>query len=212
MKATLTELRLHQDIVDKKDIAFSELYIAYGPKMFKILAADFPLISRKDKDIINSAINDVFIGYHLKPESYNPELSTLFNFLKIAAKRDLLNEVQKENKRKPIRNSLEDVELSKQLRNRLIQWSSSTDATIITKETMTAVQNILESFFPNERDVILTRMVLADVRKAEQFSEVLGIEDLTILEQRIEVKKHKDRIKQVLKRNNVENRIKSLLQ
>ena len=211
MKATPTELKLHQDKQEKKDIAFSELYITYAPKLFMLLAGDFPLIA-KDRDNIDSVINDVFISYYLKPESYNPELSPLFHFLKIAARRDLINLVKKESKRKPIRNSLDDVELLEQFRNRVIQWNSSTDATIITNETMTAVQNILESFFPNEKDIILARMVLADVRKTEHYSKELEIENLTIPEQRAEVKKHKDRIKQVLKRNDVENRIKSLLQ
>ena len=76
---------------------------------------------------------------------------------------------------------------------------------------MTAIQNVLERLFPNERDIILSYMVLAGERETEPFSEVLEIEELTILKQREEVKKHKDRIKKVLERNDVENRIKNLI-
>ncbi|ASS49914.1 MAG: hypothetical protein A3D31_10065 [Candidatus Fluviicola riflensis] len=212
MKASLIELELHMAVQDKKDIALSKLDKLYGPKIVQILKYKYQTAARRDEMLLLEAVNEALLGYYNNPGTFNPEKYKLFSFLLVAADRDLQNILLKEQKHLNRKDLPEDVELQENFWNTIIKPRGSTDDTIQIEETMTAIQNLLESLFPNERDVILAYMVLASERETEPFSEVLEIEGLTKSEQRDEVKKHKDRIKKVLERNDAKNGIKSLIQ
>lgn len=212
MKATANELELHSAILEQKDIALSKLYNSYGPKLVRILKYKYANAFRRDETLIYEAVNEAFQGYYRNPLTFCPERNSLFNFLLVAADRDLINIFQREKKHSNRKNVPEDVELEEHFWNTIIKPSDSTDDTIQIKETLTAVQNLLERFFPNDKDVTLAWMVLASERDTETYSEVLKLEKLTMHEQRHEVKKHKDRIKKVLERNDVGKRIKSFIQ
>lgn len=212
MKTTAYELELHTAVLEKNDIALSKLYNSYGQKLVRILKYRYASAFYRDETLIYEAVNEAFQGYYRNPMTFCPERNSLFNFLLVAADRDLINIFQREKKHSNRKNVPEDVELEENFWNTHIKPHDSTDDTIQIQETLTAVQNLLESFFSNDKDVKLAWMVLASERDTESYSEVLKIEKLSIHEQRNEVKKHKDRIKKVLERNDVGATIKSFIQ
>ena len=211
MKASLIELGLHKSVQEKNDTALSRLNYMYGDQIVRILKYKFQTAATRDEAYIMEAVNEALFGYYKNPNAFNPEKLTLLSFLIVAAKRDLLNILQKEKKHLNRKNLPEDVELQEKFWNSVMEGQSSPDDTIQYDEKMTTIQNLLEGLFENKRDVILAEMIIGADRETELYIEVLEITELTVDEQRIEVKKNKDRIKQVLKRNDVENKIKNLL-
>ncbi len=211
MKATSRELELHLAIKGASDIALSKLYYMYGIQIERILKYKYQTAAKRDEANILEAVNEAFLGYYRNPDTFNPEKFTLLSFLIVAADRDLQNILMKEKKHLNRKDLPEDVELQEKFWNTTIKPQSSTDDTIQIEEAMIAIQNLLGDLFTNDRDITLAWMILAVERDTELYIELLDINSLTVAEQRVEVKKHKDRIKKVLERNDVENRIKNLL-
>lgn len=212
MKATSQELELHHAIKNRDDIALPRLFDEYVEKVVKSLEIKYRSVSKRDKDLIVMAVNDAFLDYYFNPDRFNPQLSGLLGFLKMASRSDLINLLKKEENRNMKNDFLEDVELQEKFRNSIIKSYSSADTTILSDEIMEAVRHILEKYFSTETDIALALMILSKERETEHYVEVLEIGELTLDEQRAEVKKQKDRIKKVLERNDIENKIKSLLQ
>lgn len=211
MKASPEEMKLHLAILNGEDIALSKLYDVYSEKIAKYFEFKFSTVSQKDNDFISIALNDAFLGYYSKPDTFNPERSSLYDFLKLATKRDLLNVMKKEEKHISGKNLIEDVELWKNNGNSVLKAYSSADATVLSDEIMTTIRKVLQNYFHTELDIELAIMILSDVRKTEEYSDEMQIGDLTASEQTAEVKKHKDRIKKVIERNDIKNKIKNLL-
>jgi hypothetical protein len=211
MKAAPEEMELHIAVLNGEDIALSKLYDNYSMKITRELESRFQSTAKKDNDFISRAVNDTFLSYYFKPGSFNPEKNTLFGFLKFSAIRDLLNILDREKKHLLGKNLIEDVELWKTNGNSILKSYSSADATILSDEIMTITQNVLKEHFHSEKDIAIAILVLSEIRETEYYSEELEISDLTLPEQRIEVKKHKDRVKKVIERNDIVNKIKNLL-
>lgn len=210
MKATLLEMELHRGIKAKDDISFSKLFMMYHAQIGRSLSRRYPTINTRDESLIETAVIDAFISYNNNPDSYNPEKATLMSFIKMAAYGDLMNSLKREKKHGNRKDLPESVELEEKFWNTIMKSSASADSTIVTDELLKAVQDILQNYFTNDTDITLAKMILANETKTEYYSEVLEIEDLEIEEQRREVKKYKDRIKQVLKRHDIESKIKKL--
>jgi len=211
MKATPRELELHRAITNGDDTALSELYVEYIGQVVHALTRKRPDIAKRDIESIMTAAHDAFLGYYSKPETFNPHLSGLLGFLKMSAFGDLRNLLKKEEKHSLGKNLLEDVELWKQNGNSVLKSYGSADATILSEEIMTIIRKVLKDYFHTEQDINLAIMILSELRETEEYIEELEIMSLTVSEQRIEVKKVKDRIKKVIERNDIANRIKNLL-
>jgi RNA polymerase sigma-70 factor (ECF subfamily) len=212
MKATPKELELHYAVKKGDDIALSRLYELLGNAVFRTVRYKFYSIARKDEALIEEAVNEAFYGYYKNPHTFDPRQCTLLDFLKNAAKRDLLNILQREKKHANRKDLPEDVELEEKFWNSIIESYDSTDSTMITDEMMNTVQQLLEHYFTGEKDIRLAKIVLSQDVKTEHSSEILEIEQLNIIDQRKQVKTHKDRINKVLERNDIKNKIKRLLQ
>lgn len=215
MKASPKEMEIHLAIKSRSDIALSKLNYWYGPQITRILKFKYQKAAKRDEANILEAVNEAFFGYYRNPDTFSPVKSTLLSFLIVAAERDLQNILGNKTSRETNRKKdlPEDVELQEKFWNSIITADSSADNTIQNIEIMETIQHLLEGLFPkNEKDVVLAWMVLSSERETQAYSEVLEIECLTILEQRAEVKKQKDRIKKVLERHHVEDTIKILIQ
>ncbi len=210
-KASKEEIDLHKDIMTGDGLALSMLYDIYGEKIISSLKSWYPKIAAKDDTYILEAVNEAFWGYFKNPSTYDINKSTLQRFLEIAADRDLKNILKKEKKFEKKQDLPESVELEERLWNSITENDSQTDAPLIEAELSEDVNKLLSDYFRNEQDISLARLVLNGERRMEIFSEILNLKRKTIDEQRSEVKRHKDRIKKVLDRHEVEEKIKSLL-
>lgn len=212
MKASDLELSMHSLIQDKDDLALAKLYDLYGESVVLSLKKWFPNIARKDESLILEAVNEAFLGYYNNGQTFNPHKSTLLRFLEIAADRDLKNILQREKKHFQKQNIPEDVELEEHFWNSVQRNNQSTDETMIHRESLESVDRELANYFECEKDILLAKMILSGERETDPFADVLNIRTLLIDEQRKEVKRNKDRIKKVLERNQIEEKLKRLLQ
>lgn len=211
-KASDEEIAIHKLILAKDSLALAKLYKLYTNPILYTLVSWAPKYAHMDRALINEAINEAFFSYSKNPSTYNPDKKTLLSFLVMAAKRDFLNILEREKKHTIGKQELpEDVELEEKIWNSSIGNKHTPESQLITKQVKEALVTELALYFNSETDIEMAKLVLLKVRETEKFSEILEIENLTKEEQQSEIKRHKDRIKKILERNNVETRLKRLM-
>jgi len=211
MKASKVELELHALVSSGDSLALTKLYDAYGERIIVLLGARYPKVANKDDAQIYDSVNQAFFGYHRNPGTFDPEKSTLKRFLEIAAERDLKNILEKEAKQGKKKNLPEDVELEEKFWNSVVQEQEEPENQLIAKETTTLIDLELTVHFESAEDRIIAAMIISGERQTSAYAAVLQITELTTAEQTGEVKRAKDRIKKVLERKDVENKIKKIL-
>lgn len=211
-KASDIELEFDSEIKNGNDLALSKLFDLYGLAIVGSLKRRYSKATRADDALAMEATNDAFWGYYRNPATFNPLENTLKRFLEIAAERDLQNILQKNEKYSRKQNLPDNVELEEKFWNSIRKDKNSADSEIIHSELTEIVNKELANNFDNEVDILLAKMVLSKEREYNSFAEILNIDHLPTNVQTREVKKHKDRIKKVLQRNQVESKLKILLQ
>lgn len=208
--ATIQELELHNSILSGNDLALSKLYDLQGEIVIKYLKRKFNKIARTDDSPIFEAVNQAFLDYYRNPSKYNPEIIPLQKYLEMAAKMDLLNILDRDKKHSNKTELPEDVELQEKFWNNTMGSTATTDGEIIQAEIMNGIDKELAKYFDSDEDILMAKLILAKERKTEVFAEIIRIENTNPDIQKSEVKKHKDRIKKVIERNDLEQRIKAL--
>lgn len=146
----------------------------------------------KDPDLIDDAAIDALMSYIKNPGSYQQHKRKLLGYLNMSAEGDLRNALAKADRRRKRERRDESVELRSLAGNK-----DNADDQV---ERNDRVDSKLKSLFPDLRDQQLAELIVEGVRSTDSFAEVLGIRHLDLEEQRREVKRHKDRIKKILKR------------
>lgn len=209
--ATSEERALHNSILGSDDLALSKLYHLHGESVIKCLKNRYPKISKSDVSLIIDAVNQAFFGYYTNPSTFDPDKNSLHRFLEIASERDLLNILEKEKRHKNKKELPENVEVQENFWNRVIGGTETTDGQMIRQEVMDRIDKELTCHFDSEKDILMAKLILAEERRTEIFAEILQIENCGTQVQRKEVKKHKDRIKKVIERQTLEDKIKKLI-
>lgn len=204
-------IALHQLIMAGDDLALAKLYDQYGESIIFSLRSWYPKVAQKDLAHILEAVNEAFWGYFKNPGTFEPHKGTLKRFLEVAAERDLINLLQKENRHNGKIALPEDVELEEKLWNSITEDTQPADEGLIRQEIMELIDNELNNYFPTASDTLVAKMILQGVRETVAFAEVLQIGELGPEEQRKEVKKIKDRIIKVIERNQIVSKLKNLL-
>ena len=142
--------------------------------------------------------------YVKAPEKYDPQQSSLFSFLKLAAKRDLLNALRK-NKKFQLARSLEEegVELSVISGNKPIRVSrhDQKESEIVTKiDSQERVRHIF-TVVQEPRDRAVLKLMMDGERETSAFAIALGISHLSKREREHRVKQCKDRLIKYVKRS-----------
>jgi|ERR1051326_8555567 hypothetical protein len=203
---------LHQLILKGDGLALSKLYDLYGAEVIRKLKGWYRKLAKTDTALFVEAVNEAFLGYYRNPFTFDPNKNTLLRFLEIAAERDLKNILVREKKHLETQKVPDNVELEEKFWNSISKNAKMPDGQLIFNESMALINKELANHFDNDLDLKLAKLVIAGERETDVFSGVLEIEELEIAEQRSEVKKNKDRIKKVLERNGVEEKLKKLLQ
>src|SRR6478672_10049631 len=99
LQATIQEIELHQLILEGDETAFSRLFSIYSEDIFNSLKNLYPVVARKDDAVIREAVSDGFLGYYKNPTTLNHSGSTLNKFLHLACERDLINILDKEERK-----------------------------------------------------------------------------------------------------------------
>ncbi|MFL5788099.1 MAG: hypothetical protein ACJ748_08600 [Flavisolibacter sp.] len=211
MKASEKELEQHSLIIAKNDLALSKLFDDLGEQIVSALKNWYVKVANMDEGLILEAVNEAFWGYYKNPETFNPNLNTLHRFLEIVAERDLKNILEREKKHLNKKNVPENVELADSFWNRIKRDNQSTDGNLLQQEALKEIDTELSKHFKTERDRAIAKYILSGERKTEVFSKLLNMETLDLVEQKKQVKKHKDRIKAILDRHGIEEKIKQIL-
>ncbi|MBN1121839.1 MAG: sigma-70 family RNA polymerase sigma factor [Anaerolineae bacterium] len=193
------QLAFHRRIVSNDPTAFAELCEIALPHLITFLEQAFPGQDAHQRETI--AI-DILLDYRRRTDQFDPKRLSLFAYLRMAAKYDMLNLIRKNQRRErhlePIDG--EFVELSESDGNQyrreetLQEWVEQyTDLSL--REIFVEVETQLED---PEAQVLV--MMLERVRSTAEYAEVLGITQLDETSQRREVKRVKDRIMKRLER------------
>jgi RNA polymerase sigma factor (sigma-70 family) len=140
-------------------------------------------------------VHDALISYLKRPTLFDPKKGRLLGFLVMAAERDLRNSLAKAKRRDKKETASEDVEVLSSGGNEeaeeeaLAAWLDAQD-----------MRQAIDELFDNPADRALVELILDGERSTEAFSEILGLQGLSVEKQRVEVKLHKDRIKKKLQR------------
>lgn len=186
--------RIHRQLLSDDPTAPAQLARVYLEPLVAHLRARFPDV--RDYDLLYDAAADAILNYAEKPSTYDPQKRGLFGYLKMSARGDLLNALDRESRRR-------NVELDAADRNRLQEddeeehsGEKSPEALARSDESMRRVYEAL----PDIRDRRMLHLMMDEVRETRMFAEVLGIEDKDEAAQRQIVKKNKDRIKKRIQR------------
>jgi RNA polymerase sigma-70 factor (ECF subfamily) len=148
-----------------------------------------------------TAVHETIFSYVRQPQQYDPSQMDLAAFLRMSARRDLLNLLRREQRHHQGRVPWNDVELAALGGN--ISGSDEGPLELLERQEQAAVarallQRVEEKLTEPERRAF--RLLLDGERRTPAFAAALGLGDLLPKEQEREVKRFKDRIKVRLKR------------
>lgn len=200
---------IHQRLLANDPSAPSNLVSVYLIPIMRWLQGRFPKV--QDEAMIREAVLKAMLNYIENPSLFNPKRASLFSYLKMSAKGDLLNELERERVRIG-----REQEIKRKLRDEAVEQNTDTwdelqeDSEILIPEEYGTKQNVIRQVleeFPDPLDrQLLQLMFTGKAKKTSACAAVLGIQDRNEVEQRRLVKQHKDRIKKRLERLGVKLR------
>jgi RNA polymerase sigma-70 factor (ECF subfamily) len=191
--------RFHQRILDDEITAFAELCEVALPYLVVYLRRSFPQVETHLHETI--AI-DCLLEYKQKPQNYDPAKASLVTYLKMAARKDLLNAIDKEKRRQGHLYSyeeyiLQDPNLDEDRQDvpaSFNEWLQE-NTSLSLSELLDDLNNFLDG---NEKQVLL--LMLDGIRETDRYAEVMQLERLDSESRRAEVKRAKDRLLKKLRR------------
>ena len=198
-QASDKEREIHNLILSGDDLAFAKFCDAYYELIFNKVESFNKLIAAEDDTLIADIVTDTFLNYFKTPLRYDPEKQTLEKFLVMDAEGDLKNAWAKRKRQN--KKFINSVELDTENGNSIINEDEFTPFdNLINKEAHEILEKKLNELFKNDMDITIASLMLAGERRSEEYAKILQIEHLSVEEQRLEVKKQKDRIDKVIRR------------
>lgn len=195
------QIQKHQEILNEDSpTAFAQLSELALPFLISALQQEFRQI---EPHLHETAAIDSLLTYHQTPQKYNPDKLSLFAYLRMSARHDLLNALDKQNRQKrPLVNIDEPT-----IQSRLVTEDGPEDeafalADWLGSNTGPSEQAILRDFESTltQTDRQLFLLMLNGVRETEPYAEILQITDIPLAQQRHDVKRAKDRLSKSLTR------------
>lgn len=186
---------LHARLLRGEPTAPSDLATVYLQPLVDWLHRTF---RREDEALLETVAIELILKVGRAPDRYDPDRSALSAYLRMAARRDVQNALQRERRRTARQISLDDVELSAPARNR--EWASASDPAdaVIEAFDRERLLALREHFSAQDWEVVLLR--IERERRTERYAAVLGLRDRPPIEQEREVKRVKDRVMKRLRR------------
>jgi RNA polymerase sigma-70 factor (ECF subfamily) len=155
----------------------------------------------------STAAEDAIINLIKRPSIYDPNRGGLAAYLRMSAKRDLQNLLRKETRRQSRHVSLEVVELSSEGWKLSKEGSDPADiyqAQVVMEDLQGSLEKppvpeqILADLSAQESQVL--HLMRQGERKTSAFAEILDIQSMPAAQQKLEVKRVKDRLKRRIER------------
>ncbi len=189
----------HQRMVRGDPTAFAELCETALPHLVAFLQANFP---QQDAHLHETIAIDLLLDYQESPRQYDPARLSLFAYLRMAARRDMLNAIDREQRRISHLADLEDPAVEFQMLQRnsvqddvlLDEWLAQ-HTRLSREEILRTLQAELD---PVEEQILL--LMVENVRSTERYAAVMGLDGLDQKAQQRKVKQAKDRLLKKLRR------------
>lgn len=189
----------HRHMLRFHPTAFAELCEAALPHLITFLRSQFPY----DEPHLHEMVAiDCLLDYQAKPERFDPEKLTLFGYLRMAARRDMLNAIDKKRRREQRLMSIDDPASHLQLSDEEDAKAQAELESWLQQHTDLSSQEILEALDselePADKKILM--LMLEGVRESERYAEVMEISHWEEQDMRREVKRAKDRLAKQLRR------------
>lgn len=188
----------HSRLLEGDITVTAEIANAYLVALVEILSKKFPQLD--NPHLIPTAVEDALLNYFDRPEQFNPQKGiSLFAYLRMSANGDLLNLLAQHETDISNLNYEDFVELPLSESEYRVEPDNAPD--VLVERLDSSILEQLADLFPDAADQEVVGLLLEGERKTHAFAKVLGILDLPVAEQRVIVKRQKDRIKKTIQRH-----------
>ena len=186
-------IELHERLLADDPTAPPDIFEVVTPVLERGIRAQFPSLAPSvDPDIYVLAVYDALTDYFKNPHKYDPDKSSVMSYLRLAAKRDMLNLLKKEKRHATGRVSIEDVEFHRSDGNDFSERiAQEIDGKRLIDEATLGMTSEEEAVF---------RLMLDGIRDTSEFAKAMKIQNLPRDQWPKRVKRVKDRIKRRLQR------------
>lgn len=191
--------RIHQHILQQNTTAFAELCELALPHLVVFLRQRFP---QSDKHLCEATAVDCLMQYYGRPAQYNPDKLSLFSYLRMAARNDMLNALARYSRDQTHLQDIDDPTLKPYLTEpNTFAYTDDLDRWL-TQHTKLSRRQILQALDKelSKTDKKLVAMMFNGVRDSRQYALAMGLTHLDTGQQRQEVKRAKDRLTKKLQR------------
>lgn len=188
---------IHERLLIGDPIAPADLVTAYLEPLTHGLQRHFSHV--QDQHLIADAVTDTLLNYIENPTRFDPRKASLRQYLGMAARRDLLNALRKEQRRA----GREQRTRQKMFADAVALRARSGNVVQEDEEPGGTTQTLMPQAFKaitDSRDQKCLQLILDGERKTAAYAVILEIQDYPVAEQRKIVKRHKDRLKKRLER------------
>ena len=191
--------RIHQRILHNDSTAFAELCEAALPVLVKFLQRSF---SDQDGYLCESTAIDCLLKYYQKPKTYNPKQISLFAYLRMAARYDLISAIGKEQRLHQRLTSLDELPGELQEPDDVARDSQEALDDLLQRHTDWSFDEIIKALETrlDRVEKRFLRLMLEGVRNNVRYADELNLADQDEADQRAEVKRVKDRLVKKLQR------------
>jgi RNA polymerase sigma-70 factor (ECF subfamily) len=158
------------------------------------LSGSFNEVAQRDEQLIEEAALETLFEYTANPHKYDAERSSLATYLTQAAKRDLINALEREKTQGRRATSIHPVE------HQLTSGNNSFEEQVADNADAQVAWEVVMETITDPQDRSLLALLLQGERATTAYAKVLGITHLPEQEQRATVKRHKDRLDKRLQR------------
>ena len=195
------QLQKHHQILNQDSpTAFAQLSEIALPYLVSYLKKEFYQV---ETHLQETAVIDCLLTYLAAPEKYDPEKLTLFAYLRMAARHDLLNAIDSNNRQGRPLLDIDEPSIQEQLAQfDATEFDPDYLGTWLGPDTSASRQAVLHRFEQelNSTDRQLFLLMLNGVRETEPYADILQVSQLPVAEQRRDVKRAKDRLIKKLSR------------
>ncbi|MBI1763824.1 MAG: hypothetical protein HYR56_20560 [Acidobacteria bacterium] len=182
--------RLHQRLRDGRDSRVSaEIAERFLPPLAQLLRRHFARLP--DPQLIESAAIDALLHYFAHPEKFDPAKGSLLGYLRLDATRDLLNLLARQKKVVELQQPLPEYDV-------LDKAASDPETQLLAQAT--PLVRLVRACVTDPVDRELLELMTDGVRETAAYAAVLGIANRPARAQEKLVKRHKDRLKKMLRR------------
>lgn len=189
----------HQRVLRKDATAFAELSERLLPPLVSFLTSQFP---QAESHLPETVAIDCLLNYFNNPAQYRTGGISLYSYLRMAARYDMLNAFSRMRRSERRLVALEALDALRSPQD----WSSLTSTqeldTLLhthTQRSFPEIMKLLELQLDDTEQKVL-QLMLQGERSSEAYVNILGIQALDEREQRSEVARIKDRLMKRLTR------------